>query len=202
VKGVNSVTSEVQVNDTDQVSADETEGFVAREVRDVEQRAREARAEYERVKGLYGDFASSIESVLRDCLAAQDIISHSITSRAKDADSFERKAAQLSSENPGAAKYSDPMEQITDKAGVRIITYFLDTVDEVSSIISEQFDVLEQERKVSEDPTRFGYQSTHSLSCEVFAQQGDATRIRQIPEPHRRNTSQDNLAACLGRDRA
>jgi ppGpp synthetase/RelA/SpoT-type nucleotidyltranferase len=155
--------SETQVNDANQASADDAEDLIVREARDIEQRAHEARGEYERVKGLYEDFARSIESVLRDCLVAKGIILHSITSRAKDADSFERKAAQLSPESPGTAKYSDPMEQITDKAGVRIITYFLETVDEVSSLISEQFDVLEQEHKVSEDPTRFGYRSTHYL---------------------------------------
>lgn len=155
--------SEVQAIDVDQSSADEGEILIAREARDVEQRAHEARSEYEQVKGLYEDFSRSIEGVLRDCLTAKGIISHSITSRAKDADSFERKAAQLSSENPGTAKYDNPLEQITDKAAVRVITYFLETVDAVSEIISDQFEVLEEERKVSGDPTRFGYQSTHYL---------------------------------------
>ena len=157
------MTPETHVHDTDQASADEAETLIAAEARDVEQRAREARAEYERVRGNYQDYARKVESVLQECLDAEKIRLHSITSRAKDPNSFEHKAAQLSPESPGKAKYSDPMEQITDKAGVRIITYFLETVGEVSVIISDQFEVLQQERKASDDPTRFGYQSTHYL---------------------------------------
>lgn len=157
------MTPETHVHDTDQASADEAETLIAAEARDVEQRAREARAEYERVRGNYQDYARKVESVLQECLDAEKIRLHSITSRAKDPDSFEHKAAQLYPESPGKAKYSDPMEQITDKAGVRIITYFLETVGEVSAIISDQFEVLQQERKASDDPTRFGYQSTHYL---------------------------------------
>jgi ppGpp synthetase/RelA/SpoT-type nucleotidyltranferase len=162
-RGAEIVTSETKRQDTDQASADEAESLIAAETRDVKQRAREARATYERVRGTYQDYARKVESVLQECLDAKKIRLHSITSRAKGPDSYERKAAQLSPESPGKAKYSDPMEQITDKAGVRIITYFLDTVDEVSTIISDQFEVLQQERKVSDDPTRFGYQSTHYL---------------------------------------
>lgn len=157
------MTLEIRIDDTDQASRDDTEALIADEARDVEQHARDARAEYEAAKGLYGDYAHKVESVLRDCLAVKKIVCHSITSRAKDAASFEHKAAQISPESPGAAKYSNPLEQITDKAGIRIITYFLSTVEEVSAIISEQFEVLEQERKTSDDPTRFGYQSTHYL---------------------------------------
>ncbi len=152
---------EVHLSDTDHASAEDAEGRIADETQDVKSLAREARAKYEADRGLYADYARSIENVLSDCLNANKVIRHSITSRAKDPESFERKAAQLSPE--GTAKYSDPLEQITDKAAVRIITYFLNTVDEVEEIIAEQFEVLEQERKVSDDPTRFGYQSAHYL---------------------------------------
>lgn len=155
------MTSEVHMSDTDHGSVDDAEVLIADEAVDVKRHAHEARIEFEAARGVYVDYARSIESVLRDCLAAKQIISHSITSRAKDPESFERKAAQLTPE--GTAKYSRPMEQITDKAAVRIITYFLNTVEEVAAVVSEQFEVLEQERKVSNDPTRFGYQSTHYL---------------------------------------
>lgn len=155
------VASDGHVSDMDHGSADDAEDRIADEAEDVKQHAREARVEYEVARGLYVDYARSLESVLRDCLTAKRIDCHSITSRAKDPESFERKSAQLSPE--GTAKYSNPMEEITDKAAVRIITYFLNTVEEVAEIISEQFEVLEQERKVSDDPTRFGYQSTHYL---------------------------------------
>lgn len=160
-KGRATLTSEISVHDADHVSSEDAETLIADEAEEVRRRAHEARVEYEAARGLYLDYARSLESVLRDCLGAKGVISHSITSRAKDPDSFERKAAQLTPD--GAAKYSNPTEQITDKAAVRIITYFLNTVEEVEEVIAEQFEVLQQERKVSDDPTRFGYQSTHYL---------------------------------------
>lgn len=155
------MTPEVHVSDADHGSAEDAEDRIADEAEDVKQHAHEARTEYEAARGLYVDYARSLGSVLSDCLTAKQIVYHSITSRAKDPESFERKAAQLSPE--GTAKYPNPMEEITDKAAARIITYFVNTVDEVAEIISEQFEVLEQERKASDDPARFGYQSTHYL---------------------------------------
>jgi len=137
--------------------------FVAEETEQVKNIAHEARLKYESVKGLYEDFANRVASVLADCVAAKAIVTLSITPRAKDPDSFERKAAQLMPGAPNSPKYSDPMEQITDKAGVRVITYFLNTVEDVSRVISEQFEVLEKVLKASDDPARFGYQSLHYL---------------------------------------
>lgn len=155
------MTSEISGRDADYVSSQDTEELIADEAEEAKHRAHEARVEYEAARGLYLDYARSLENVLRDCLNVKGIISHSITSRAKDPDSFERKATQLTPE--GTAKYSNPTEQITDKAAVRIITYFLSTVEEVEEVIGQQLEVLQQERKVSDDPTRFGYQSTHYL---------------------------------------
>lgn len=155
------MTSEISVGDADSASPQDAEELIADEAVEAKQRAHEARVDYEAARGLYLDYAHSLEKVLRDCLNAKDVISHSITSRAKDPDSFERKAAQLTPE--GTAKYTNPIGQITDKAAARIITYFLSTVEEVEEVINQQFEVLQQEHKVSDDPTRFGYQSTHYL---------------------------------------
>jgi ppGpp synthetase/RelA/SpoT-type nucleotidyltranferase len=88
---------------------------------------------------------------------------HEITSRAKDPQSFERKAAQSSLDNPAEPKYPDPLVQITDKAAVRIITYFLSTVTDVCAIIEEQFDIIEKDERINSDPDRLGYQSIHYL---------------------------------------
>jgi ppGpp synthetase/RelA/SpoT-type nucleotidyltranferase len=88
---------------------------------------------------------------------------HEITSRAKDPESFERKAAQPSPDYPETPKYSDPLVQIKDKAAVRIITYFLSTVKEVCAIVEQQFEILEKDERENSDPDRLGYQSVHYL---------------------------------------
>jgi ppGpp synthetase/RelA/SpoT-type nucleotidyltranferase len=125
--------------------------------------ARDARRRYEAVRGLYDDFARSIASVIEGCLANEQLAIHSITSRAKDPESFEHKAAQPSAADPLNKKYEDPFEEITDKAGVRITTYFLSTVDRVSQIIEAQFSVREKTTKTTSEPDRLGYQSVHYL---------------------------------------
>lgn len=125
--------------------------------------AHAARQKYERIRGLYEDFARSIASVIERCLAEQNLSVHSITSRAKDPDSFERKAALPAASEPLKAKYKDPIEEITDKAGIRITTYFLKSVEQVSRIIEEQFHVTEKVAKINSEPDRLGYQSVHYL---------------------------------------
>jgi ppGpp synthetase/RelA/SpoT-type nucleotidyltranferase len=142
---------------------DETGDLASDEQRSIEQAAREARQAYESQRGLYEAFADKLAGVLRECLAEHEITVHSVTHRAKDPESFGRKAAQLSPDNPTMAKYRHPLEDISDKAGVRVITYLLSTVDAVSEIVMEQFEVLERETKVSSEPDRFGYQSDHYL---------------------------------------
>lgn len=166
--------------DTDHASGEDAEGHIKDEAEEVRRRAHEARVEYEAARGLYLDYARSLERVVRDCLDIQGIVTHSINSRAKDPDSFERKAAQVTPE--GIAKYSDPIGQITDKAAVRIITYFLSAVEQVEQTIAEQFEVLEQERKVSDDPARFGYRSTHYLVKHLPSRAGlpEYARFREL----------------------
>ncbi len=88
---------------------------------------------------------------------------HSITSRAKEPASFEKKAAKPSPRNPSEPKYTNPLEDITDKAGVRVISYFLSTVEAFDQIINDQLIVSEKINKSGEDPDRFGYQSVHYL---------------------------------------
>ena len=130
----------------------------------IKARAHDARTKYESVMGLYDDFAKSVEDVIKRCLREANITTHSITARAKEPDSFERKAAQLSVSDPSVAKYDDPLNQITDKAGVRITTYFLSTVEEVSRIISEQFRIIEKTTKNKQRARQAGL-SEHSLPC-------------------------------------
>lgn len=148
---------------TDEAVTEATGDLVSDEQRSIEQAAREARITYESVRGLYEVFSAKLADVIEDCLTERKITVHSVTHRAKDPASFERKAAQPSPDNPAAAKYRNPIDDITDKAGVRIITYFLGTLEAVSQILVAQFEVIERVTKVSSEPDRLGYQSDHYL---------------------------------------
>lgn len=92
---------------------------------DLEAHAARAVGDYESVIGQYEDYARTLRTILDNSMRDHDLPIHSITHRAKTSASFLRKAAKASADNPSTPRYSDPLDQITDKAGVRITTYFL-----------------------------------------------------------------------------
>lgn len=88
---------------------------------------------------------------------------HTTENRAKTLDSFERKAHKIR-EN-GDLYYKDPLSEITDLSGVRIIVFTRDNVDKVCTEIGEILDIIEIE-DVGERVYKlgkFGYQSKHLL---------------------------------------
>lgn len=88
---------------------------------------------------------------------------HTSESRAKAPSSFERKCQKLN--ESGGIKYPNPLKEITDLAGVRIIVFTRDAVDHVCKKIGEILDIVEAEdvgeRVYSQG--KFGYQSKHLL---------------------------------------
>jgi len=132
---------------------------------DFEEHGREALSEYLKVRSHYQDLALSVERIIRECLDHQHTKINSVTQRAKDAESFQRKASRPSDSDPTVPKYQDPLHEITDLAGVRIITFFPDTISEVERALTEQFSIVERTDKSDAliDNERFGYQSVHFL---------------------------------------
>ncbi|MFE6593791.1 GTP pyrophosphokinase family protein [Streptomyces sp. NPDC057781] len=124
-----------------------------------------AQNDYSEVFALYEDFSRTAESILETCLNNEKIYTHSITSRVKSIESFSKKAGRQSRENPGTPKYSDPLRQITDLSGVRVITFFLSTVRDVERVIRREFEIIERidKSKLFEKEQRLGYQSFHYL---------------------------------------
>ncbi len=83
----------------------------------------------------------------------------SITGRAKTPASFAGKVARRGNE------ITDPLTQITDQVGVRVITYVQRDVQAVAALLFEQFAVLE-DRDLGREAAgegRFGYASRHLL---------------------------------------
>lgn len=107
--------------------------------------------EYDRQRGLYSDYGLTIQSLIRDLLAAEDFHPHSVQQRIKDRVSLARKILA----NVDYLTLSD----LTDVLGIRVITYFADEVDVVAEIVKRQFKVHKESNKRSEDPNEFGYRS-------------------------------------------
>lgn len=120
-------------------------------------------SDYEKVFGLYEDFALAIESIMKTCLENEVLSVHSIDHRAKSISSFGAKARRASEDDPNAPRYRWPLSEVTDLAGARVITYFLSTVGHIEPIIFSQFDVREKinRSQLLEEEEKLGYHSVH-----------------------------------------
>ncbi|PRY63836.1 RelA/SpoT family protein [Knoellia remsis] len=87
----------------------------------------------------------------------------SVTGRAKSVASFAGKASRVDAE--GALLHPDPLTDITDQVGVRVVTYLQGDVTAVASLLSTQFAVLDDRDMGQETASegRFGYSSRHLL---------------------------------------
>lgn len=122
--------------------------------------------EYGERRPLYQDFAEVIRFILQEELHAKSIRVHSIEVRAKSIESFRRKISQVGETGPGKPAPKDPLAEITDLAGVRVITFFPKTLVEVDRILHEQFEVIEIDDKseMLKEGDKFGYRSVHYLA--------------------------------------
>lgn len=86
----------------------------------------------------------------------------SITGRAKSVPSFATKADRT---DAGRPLYSDPLEEVTDQIGVRVITYLHSDVAAVADLLGDQLRILDDRDMGQETASegRFGYASRHLL---------------------------------------
>ncbi|GGU09639.1 DUF429 domain-containing protein [Nocardioides albus] len=85
-----------------------------------------------------------------------------VTSRAKSVASFAAKAARTVD---GRQVFTDPLRQITDQIGLRVITYVHSDVQAVVDLLDDQV-VVHDDRDMGEETAsegRFGYASRHLL---------------------------------------
>ena len=113
--------------------------------------------EYDDLNSLYRRFACEIEHLLQRILMEEGINCTAITSRVKERESLSEKIDRKED------KYQS-LSEITDIAGVRIITYYIDDIDKVTEIIEREF-VVDRENSIDKgkslEPDRFGYCSVH-----------------------------------------
>ena len=104
------------------------------------------------------DFATMITAMLDDA----GINYVSVTGRAKSVSSFAAKAGRTVNGEP---LYTDPLTQITDQVGVRVVTYLHGDVAAVADLLTGEFSVLDDRDLGQETASegRFGYASRHLL---------------------------------------
>ena len=116
---------------------------------------------YIQLRPRYKQLSQKIALIIQEVLEIENINFHAVTQRAKDIESFSKKI-----EKP---KYNDPFNQLTDLAGIRIITYVEDDVLKVCKIIEKLFHIdkensLDKSDELGTD--KVGYKSVHYI-CEL-----------------------------------
>jgi putative GTP pyrophosphokinase len=101
--------------------------------------------------------AHMIDEHVRGLLQDQPRIDR-ISARAKDVDRFLKKAT---SEIEGQPKYSEPLNQIQDQIGVRIIVFYKSDVDRIDALVKRYFAAIEYRRVVPDSESEFGYFGQH-----------------------------------------
>jgi putative GTP pyrophosphokinase len=116
--------------------------------------------DYKKIKPIYEGFSQNLIALFRAILDANNIRFHLIEGRAKDIDSFKNKIELKK------GKYSNPLDEIMDLCGVRIIVYYQTDIDKIDSLIRDNFEVnLEHsvDKSTILKSNEFGYLSNHYI---------------------------------------
>lgn len=103
--------------------------------------------------------AKKVEAIVDELLQEEGIPVHAVTSRAKTLASFAGKTQ--------TKMYEDPAVEITDLAGIRIITYVEEDLKRITSLINTHFDIdgknsIDKRDTLGTD--RVGYRSIHFIA--------------------------------------
>ena len=108
---------------------------------------------------LYSALANKVAEIVEENVKEKQVQYHSVSHRGKSLESFMDKAER--------EEYTDPVNEIKDMAGVRVITYLETDVSKVDKIIEDLFDIdwsnsLDQSQLLGSN--KLGYRSVHHVA--------------------------------------
>jgi ppGpp synthetase/RelA/SpoT-type nucleotidyltranferase len=103
--------------------------------------------------------ARQLEAHLKDSLSHLPRIDR-ISARPKSVDRFIQKATKMENGNP---RYSDPLGQIQDQLGARIVTFYASDVSRIAGEVRRFFHPIENRLRVPETESEFGYIGEHFI---------------------------------------
>ncbi len=104
----------------------------------------------------YEKLSEEVAYILKKHISKAKIEFSDVTYRAKSLNSFCEKILHKSIKNP--------LKEITDLSGVRIVYLYLSDCPKIEALIENEFKVIEKANKVKEqEPDRFGYGALHFL---------------------------------------
>lgn len=98
-----------------------------------------------------------LEAHLRDCLSSSIRVDR-VCTRAKSVERFMQKACKQEGGHP---KYDDPLEQIYDQVGARIVTFYASDVSRIADDVRRYFHPIENQVLVPDGESEFGYVGQH-----------------------------------------
>ena len=103
--------------------------------------------------------ATRIETYLKDLFAPYPRVDR-ISVRAKGVDRFVAKAEK---QDNGKPKYGDPLNQIQDQVGARIVTFYKSDVESLAKVVTQYFRHIESHVVVPDSESEFGYEGRHFI---------------------------------------
>ena len=106
----------------------------------------------------YSSFCSLLQSLIKNLLEVDKIDYDHIEARVKTPESFNEKISR------DGKDYSDPLTEVTDIIGIRIVAYHLEDVDKICKKIVDEFTVdypNSVDKETALKPNQFGYRSVH-----------------------------------------
>jgi ppGpp synthetase/RelA/SpoT-type nucleotidyltranferase len=126
--------------------------------------------------------ASNIEQHLHGLLEREPRIDK-VCARPKSVERFIGKSEKKNDD--GSLKYDDPLAQIQDQVGARIVTFYKDDVDHVCETVERYLRPVESKALVPESEASFGYIGKHYvmlLPTDVIEKEWDASDIPRFFE--------------------
>lgn len=103
--------------------------------------------------------AANLGKLVQDYIKDQPRIDR-MSTRAKDVTSFMKKAR---TQIGGKPKYAEPLSQIQDQIGARIVTFYKSDVERIDALIRRYFTPIEYRTVVPDSESEFGYFGQHLI---------------------------------------
>lgn len=146
-------------------------------MKDLSQKCEELEKAYkERYGNVLVRLADALGGYVTSCMNNQPRIDR-ITARAKGVDSFIKKA---STSVNGNLKYAEPLNQIQDQIGVRIVVFYKSDVERLDAHVKKYFRAIESRKVVPDAESEFGYFGQHLvlvLPTDVIEEDMDQNMI-------------------------